>query len=981
MALSLPLIGRDHECALSAQLLTAAAAGECALLLVSGEAGIGKSRLARACVDAAQAMDFTLLAGMCQEQDRDYPFAPFVDALRQWLHDAGADTVHALLGEQRHVLTQILPELSLPETTIVPPLSPEQEKRRIFEAFVMLLARLCARQPLLLTLEDCHWADATSLELLRLLPRRLARTRLLIVATTRTDEPASMLHHWLATLQRNHSLTRLDLPPLAEPDVARMVEALLGTPAPSAFVATINRRAEGNPFFVEEIVHALTDGTRGIPEQASGNGAASIPASVAEAVGRRMDALDTDTEQIAAAAAVIGRRFSFDMLCAVTGRTNEAVIGALHTLIANYLVVEESGSALGFTFRHALTRDAIYHRLLGPERRRLHRAVARALDGRDDQRTSASADELGYHYAAAEEWALAMEYASRAGDAARAVFANAEALSHYRRALDAALRLGPVAERTVMMLSHKCAAILAILGDFDAAREAFEEALRRARMVGDTRTEQYVLSDLAGHYASHNYETARAYGITALDVSRASGEPRDQALALNRLANILVNQSHFMEGLALHEEAHAIFEQSGDDWGIADSLDGIGMARWLAGDMPEARHYFDRALTGFRAIGDRERIASCLTSSALYLGVLDGPCRYDVNPDDCLADAAAAVALCKEIDWTAGEIYARVACGMAHIGKGAYTDALSELDVSLEMATQIGHQQWTIITQFTRAMALVEVNDIVGAYAVLEAADKIAGAMGGVQWGPRITAWMHRCAFLLGQRIDMDDTLRAFLPTDDRPASLVQRRALFLLGEMELRRGNPERVLEITQRLALPPLPEMPERPTPATLLLRADALVALGRRIEAREALEEARTLATAFGPRGLLWRVSAALAALDKRAGRSDRREQARAQTELQSLLDQIGEARWRTTLLHSPTAQMVMASLPAREYPDGLTGREVQTLRLIAAGMSNREMAETLSVSVRTIERHIENLYRKIAARSKADATAYAFRHDLT
>lgn len=250
MALSLPLIGRDRECALGTQLLTEAAAGQCALLLVSGEAGIGKPPL----------------AGMCQEQDRDYPFAPFVDALHQWSHDAGADTVRTLIGEQRHILAQILPELGVSDATDVPPLSPEQKLRRIFEAFATLLTQLCTRQPLLLMLEDLHWADATSLELLRLLPRRLAHTRLLIVATMRTDEPAGILGPWFAALQRNRLLTRLDLPPLAEPDVARMIEVLLHAPAPPAFVATINRRAEGgNPFFVEEIVHAMTEGARDAP--------------------------------------------------------------------------------------------------------------------------------------------------------------------------------------------------------------------------------------------------------------------------------------------------------------------------------------------------------------------------------------------------------------------------------------------------------------------------------------------------------------------------------------------------------------------------------------------------------------------------------------------------------------------------------------------------------------------------------------------
>ena len=160
MGLSSPLVGRDRECALGAQLLAEATAGHCALLLIAGEAGIGKSRLTRAWTETAHQMDFALLAGMCQEQDRDYPFAPFVDALPQWSHEAGEETVRALLGEQCHVLSKIRPELGLPEAGPLPPLSPEQEKRRIFEAFVTLLTRLCMRRPPRMTArrsKSCAW--------------------------------------------------------------------------------------------------------------------------------------------------------------------------------------------------------------------------------------------------------------------------------------------------------------------------------------------------------------------------------------------------------------------------------------------------------------------------------------------------------------------------------------------------------------------------------------------------------------------------------------------------------------------------------------------------------------------------------------------------------------------------------------------------------------------------------------------------------
>src|SRR4051812_5359952 len=205
------VIGRERELAVGARFLEEAASGHATFLLLTGEAGVGKGRMPRQGRETASRAGFRLLIGICQEHDRDFPFAPFLDAFRQHIRSMAPDAVAAIVGPERAIFARLLPELGLIERDVPPPLPPEQEKRCIFEAFVSLFTRLAREAPLLVALEDLHWADATSLDLLQLLPRRLAEARVMIAAPARDDEPVSAVAHWYSYLERNRLVTRLDL--------------------------------------------------------------------------------------------------------------------------------------------------------------------------------------------------------------------------------------------------------------------------------------------------------------------------------------------------------------------------------------------------------------------------------------------------------------------------------------------------------------------------------------------------------------------------------------------------------------------------------------------------------------------------------------------------------------------------------------------------------------------------------------------------
>jgi DNA-binding CsgD family transcriptional regulator len=968
------IVGREREFTTGRHLIAEAAAGRSTVALLRGEAGIGKSRLAAALADTAARTGFAVLTGVCYEHDAELPFAPFLDALRQQLHGTG-DTranVTALLNAERATFARLLPELVSASPIALPP---ESEKRRLFEGFVALCARISASNPLLLVLEDLHWADETSLELLRLLPRRLGTARLLILATARSDEPDSPLERWLGDLERGHLLARLDLAPLSQVEVARMIDATTGTLVPPVVSAAIGARAEGNPFLIEEFLRDLTarvaeTGRRAMIADTLDT--SRIPASVAETVARRLATLDPDTRRVARYAAVAGRRFSFAFLRDLSALGEETLLDALRALIERQLIVETpvEGEA-GFAFRHALTRDAVAAGLLSPERRRMHGVVARTLATPAPGRPPPPPGELAFHYHAAGEWSAALDWAIRAGGAARAVYANAEALAHYRRAQEAARHCDAVDTTTALALEHHCGTLLALLGEYEAAHEQLAGVVRRARTCGDHRAEGRALYELAGLHASDDYALALSYGEAALAAARAAGDARDEAIASNRLGNILVNQARFDDGVALHTAALAIFERLADPWGTADCHDGIAMAHYLAGDLVEARDHFRRAIALFEATGDRERLASCLTTRALYLAALDGPCPFDGTPDTCLAEAEEAVRLCRALGWRAGEVYALVAVACAHAGCGDGGAALRTAEEAHQLALRIDHQQWTIIARLSQAIIKAEHGDNAGAIGILEATRATAASMGATQWERRLTAWLAHCTLLQGRPQAAAALARPLLADGSRPRTLAERRALFTTATLEARGGRPAAALALIDRLDVV-TPGLPHAPT--ITLLRAEILAALGQLAEADAALRDAHETAERHGPRGLRWRISAARARLARQRGQAWQSTAAQARGELQQLLERLGDSPLRQALEQLPEVEALLTA-PERAAGEGLTRREREIATQVAAGKTNRQIAATLFIAQKTVEMHVGNCLGKLGFQSRAQLAAWA------
>jgi predicted ATPase len=436
------LIGRAMLLDALNHLVARAVTGQGQVALIAGEAGMGKSRLVAEVMAHAQRQGFVVLQGYCFEPDRVLPYAPLLDLLRVDLAGRAPDAIAPALGPMAPQLASLLPEYRslLADLAPLPPLDPEQERRRIVQAFVQFFSHRATVQPQLIFVEDLHWSDDASLDALLALARRIAAHPILLLLTYRSDERHSDLMTVLAALERERLAVELRVAPLDMAEVDAMLRAIFNQRRPirSEFLSALYSLTEGNPFFVEEILKSLV--AAGDIFYADGQwdrkplAELHIPRTVQVAVRQRVERLSADARRLLMLTVVAGRRFDFELLQRLTRHDEATLLELIKSLIAAQLVVEESAET--FAFRHALTREALYGELLARERRTMHGQLAEALEAitqrRGGEARDAWAADLAYHFYAAEIWPKALEYAQQAGQQAQRCMRRALRSSIYR---------------------------------------------------------------------------------------------------------------------------------------------------------------------------------------------------------------------------------------------------------------------------------------------------------------------------------------------------------------------------------------------------------------------------------------------------------------------------------------------------------------------------------------------------------------------
>jgi DNA-binding CsgD family transcriptional regulator len=986
-SLSPTFVGRAQPLATLLRLMEATRGGSGQLALITGEAGIGKTRLVRELVEIAQAQGWAVLDGHCFPQDRLCPYAPFLDLLRA--HFAGRpDRLTTFRQELTPLVPDLLPILPDAETQVT--LDPEQEKRRRFAALTRLFIQQAEEQPLLVIVEDIHWSDDVSLELLFTLARQCASHPILLALTYRNDEEEAFLLPWLAQLERARLGEEIALTPLSHDDVAGMLSALfaLDRPVRTDFLEAVYTLTEGNPFFIEEAVKALIatgeifyhDGAwdrRPLAE-------IRIPRTIYDAVRRGVARVSETARRVLTLAAVIGRRFDFALLLALADLPETGLIAALKELVAAQLIAEESSER--FAFRHALTREAIYAGLLARERVALHRAIGETIERLAPQAVDQRLPELAYHFFEAQQWEQALTYGRRAGEQALLLDAPRAAVEQLTRALEAAERIGITPDSDLWRLRGQA---YETIGDFERARDDLTSALRLATENDNQRAEWEALLALGLLWSSRDYEQSGQFFSQALALARKLDDPAALAHSLNRVGNWRVNAEAPQGGERYHLEALALFRRLDDRRGLAETLDLLGMATSMAGDARRGVAYFQEAADAFRALNDRAGMVTPLAMQCVlrdaYLAT-DGCVRLaPLGVDHIIDRGEEAIRSAQESGWRAGEAFAQFELAMSFGARGDYAHALDLVRHALATAEEIEHRQWIIGSHTILGRLYLDLLEFPEARRRLEFALDLARDLHSSNWTQIASAMLAMTYIRQGELGLADAALATELDLSGQPRWLSQRAGWSARAELALAQGDPALALRLLEQLRATQ-PEGSDA-IPWLWKLRGEAEAARGRLEDAEATLREALTAVEALGLRPILWRIHCALAQVYRKQRRHEeaRAEIAAADTIVATLADGVPDDSLRKTFVREARALLpsLRAATPrqrARQAFSGLTAREREVAAEIARGKSNREIAAELVVSERTVEYHVGNVLGKLGLSSRSQVAVWAVKHGL-
>src|SRR6266700_1072580 len=988
------LIGRAAELTTLRLLVDRARSGTGQIVLLSGEAGIGKSRLVAEAKTYATAQGFLLLQGLCFPTDRSCPYAPLLDLLRSHLATSSPEQVDTEMGSLASALSPLLPDLlPLPSgLPPLPPLDPEQEKRRLFAALAHLFLRQATKQAVLLIVEDLHWSDEMSLDFLHFLARRCAASPLLVLLTYRSDEVHPSLSHFLAQLDRERLAQEFALAPLTQSEVSTMLSAIFALRR-AVFTAhpllqgdlldAMYSITEGNPFLIEELLKSLIEAGDIFYEhghwQRKELGEWHIPRSVQDAVELRTAQLSEGARQVLNLAAVAGRHFDFALLQALTQLDEAQLLGLIKELIAAQLVVEESAER--FAFRHALTRQAVSAQLLVRERKALHRTIAETFERLYASTLEAHLADLASHFSEAEAWEQALEYGRRAGEQAQALYAPQAASEHFTRALDAAshVSLTPPAN-----LYRARGLAYETLGEFERARADQETALKYAHEASNRHAEWQALLDLGFLWAGRAYAQTGDYYQRALALARALDDPATLAHSLNRLGNWHLNAEQPHEALRCHEEALATFQGLHDRSGKASTLDLLGMASLLSGDLVQSAVYYEQAIALLRELDERERLPNSLATLMLCGGNYQTETLVPaaVGFAESLHQGELALKIAGEIGQRADEAYTLIHMAMCLGPRGEYARALEVAQRGLAIAEDIEHRQW--ITAGHRALGALYLDLLALSEAQqhLEQALALAQEIGSRYWTRIASGFLALVSLAQHDVTRAESLLTAALASDDPAQTVGQRLVWYARTELALARNDPLLALHIADQLLASTANISEERVIPRLWKLRGEALVALHREAEAEKMLRAAQDAAHAQGLRPSLWRIAIDLGKLYQAALRDEEAALAfaTAQELIEDLATSIPDTSLRDQFLHKaseliPGQEPLSPRRAAKKAFGGLTEREREVAALIAQGKANRESAEILVVNYRTIEKHIENMLSKLGFASRAQIAVWA------
>ena len=932
-------VGRARELGELGSALASARDACGSTVLLAGEAGIGKTRLAAELAARARDAGFEVLLGRSIDLvGTELPYQPFTEALRP-------------LGAPGPAAASQL---------------------RVFEETLALLTERAGHAPVLLVLEDLHWADTSTLDLVVFLAHNLAGRRILLLATCRADEPASAerVHRLTEGVLRSGSALRLELAPLGREELTALLAARADAPPPAGLAQAIAIRSEGNPFFAEELLAA------------GGDEHGELPRRLRDVLLQRVARLDADTQSLLRLAAAAGRDVGYPLLHALTALPERGLRESLRRAVDHGVLITDQASG-SFRFRHALLADAVYSTLLPGEREELHARLADELA----RSGAASPAELAPHWAAAGRSAEALAASVDAARQASAVFGLAEAHAHLERALRLWPAVPDAAGLAGLDLAGLCAWTAELANHVGAAPRAVELIRRAIELVGgdDLRRAALLHVDLGEYlYATASSDAALAALERAVELAPAEPPSAERAYAVGSLAGGLMMAWRHAGSLALAEQALALARDAGARQAEVRALTVLGGDLAYLGRGEEGVARFRQALELAEEIGDLlglDRVYVNFTDALTMLGRpresvrvgqagLDAMRRYGIS--DTLLVVNQIEALLAAGDWDeADRLSAAALRGITpsfsyallniradvEIGRGEFGAARAHLEAAT--ATLSEDHMLGIYDGYRADLALWERR---WAYAAAAIEAGLARA------GPRDAAQIHLRLSAKGLRAHAELAALARARRDDgalrerlshaRTLVITARQAAasataitpnvtgwLAQAEAEYARASAEARPEAWAQAAA--AWERAERPPLAAYCRwrQAEALVAAGAsRTEAGVPLRQAHAVATGLRARPLV--------------------------RELELLAE-------RARLDLAPVGEQPPETGRDLEHALGLTPREAEVLTLVARGYTNREIAGALVISVKTASVHVSHILSKIDAPNRLEAAAIAHR----
>jgi serine/threonine protein kinase/tetratricopeptide (TPR) repeat protein len=815
------LVGRQAELTQLIELWTHAQRdAHSHLALLSGEPGVGKTRLARELLVYARLSGAVVLRGGCYEYEAATPYLPLAEALRDWVDSQPLEELRHHLSSTAFELSRLAPEIDVKLGPLAPnpPLPPSDERLRLFDHIARFLQKIAADHGLLLFIDDLHWADHGTIALLHYIMRRLRHERALVLAAyreielDRTHPLADALVEW----NRERLALRIPIGRLPPDATCAMLCGLLGLDnVTDEFAQLIQRETEGNPFFIEEVIKSLIEQGQiyraGDHWERKKIAELAVPQSVREAIGRRLSRLNKSCLDVLHTAAALGKTFAFDELVAASTIAEEQVLDALDEAGAAQLIRSEQDA---FVFTHDKIREVLYAELNPIRRRRLHQRVGESLLKLHAGTIDAHAADLAYHFAEGGDCARTMQFSLRAARQAAAVFAHDEALAYYERALECAESLN--LPEQIASIEEAVGEVYYGRGPFERAVEHYQRALAQAPLnsqraalktkigavyayVGDERglvflqaaerelDPQTQAGDLARALAMlgrfHHYRQEFDQSVEYLERSRQLAEPLDDPVILAEiyayLAGAYQQAGQFERSNDWARQVLALGERRDYQYAIALGYEFLAENSFAVGHWQAALTYAARDREIGEKIGSLARVAWA-----------DISCAYAYQGLGELAAALAAIERCVALAERIGDrrltIFARCRRATIQIDLGHDEAAQADLDFALASADEARQQQvynWACTALFYACLQREEWDS------ALQVIERVTGLTGNLPVGWSVVAY-----FWLARRAAMAELIAAN-PLQINPAGPLrfQGDTWRAMGQAEALIGAPER--------------------------------------------------------------------------------------------------------------------------------------------------------------------------------------------